>query len=364
MDKKTLRILILLAVLALLCVGLAAVAVVNSIRDAEGDELETTESNEVVVMRVDEASVYYFSYTHDNDGDGTAEELEFSLGSDSKSWYWHENTKIKLREGIISTFASNLNQLTSTQVIKNPTDKQLKNFGFDAPTKYVTVRDNVYGEQTLTFGVYNSYNSCHYVCLNGNTETIYLISSDVFTGLETSVEAFVYLESFPEIAEDCMVSLVYSDGEREVICQFVQPEDESTVSGTWHRSIDGGEFTEIPSAVSTALTKLVSGMEYLSCVSVYESKLSEYGFEKTDDGIVGEATMTVNYRTKTRVLDEATNEIVIEWEDKSFEISLGGLNDYNYYYANPEGTSIAVMLGGSAYYKVFNMTDAELAAEK
>jgi hypothetical protein len=148
-----------------------------------------------------------------------------------------------------------------------------------------------------------------------------------------------------------------------VECKFLQPEDDST-SGKWVRSVDGGEFTEIPSAVANALTKLMTGMEFLSCTSIYESKLSEYGFEKTEDGIVGKAEMTVTYRTKTRILDETTNEVVIKWDEHSFKLSLGDANDYNYYYVNPEGTNITVLLGGSAYYKVFTMTDSQLAAEK
>ncbi len=363
MNKKTLRILILLAVLAFLCVGYAVIAVVNNVRDAEDKEIETNENSQVVVMNVDEASVYYFSYTHDNDGDGEAEELEFSVGSDNLTWYWHGDTELELTEGIIASYAASLNKLTSTQVIKNVTEQQLKDFGFDKPTKYITVKDNINGSQMLTFGTYNSYNSCYYVYLNDKSDTVYLISSDIFDTYELSVERFVALETLPEIAEDGLLTLTYNDGERTVECKFLQPEDDST-SGKWMRSVDGGEFTEIPSAVANALTKLMTGMEFLSCTSIYEDKLSEYGFEKTDDGIVGKAEMTVTYRTKTRVLDEATNEVVIKWDEHSFKLSLGDVNDYSYYYVNPEGTDITVLLGGSAYYKVFTMTDSQLAAEK
>lgn len=364
MNKKTLRILILLGVLALLCVGYAIVAVINNVQDAETEEIETNQSNQIVVMNVDEASVYYFSYTHDNDGDGVAEELKFTVASDNLTWHWHDKPNLKLTEGIIASFAAALGEMTSTQIIRNVTAEQLKEFGFETPTKYITVCDNINGEQTLTFGTYNSYNSCYYVYVNDKSDTVYLVSSDIFNTYETAVERFVALDALPEIAEDGLLTLTYNDGEHKVECKFVQPENDAS-SGTWFRSVDGGEFTQIPSAVANMLTKLMTGMEYLACSTVYADKLPEFGFEKTDDGIVGKAEMTVTYRTKTRVLDEETNEVVIVWNEHSFKLRLGDVDDtYGYYYVNPEGTDIAVMLGGAAYHKVFTMTDSQLAAEK
>ena len=364
MLNKFKPILILLAVLAALCVALAAVAVVNNIRRGEEEETPTNEQNQVVVMQVDSASINYLNYTHDNDGDGNAEELEFVVGSDNLTWYWQENTKLKLTQGIIATFASNLNGITSTQTFKNVSDEQLRKFGFDAPSKYVTVGDKINGRQSLTFGAYNSYNDCYYVYRNDDKATVYMISSDIFTGLETSVESFAHLDTFPEISEDGLVSISYKDGEREVVCRFIQPEAGNTAEGTWERSVNGGEFVPVPAELSHLLTAHVTGMEYLSCSTVYADKLSDYGFEVTDDGILGKAELTVNYRTLERIWDEEKQEVIKEWTDETFTIKLGGLNSYNYYYVNPENTAISVILGGVSYYKVFMLTDAELAAEK
>lgn len=364
MLNKFKPVLILLSVLAALCVALAVVSVVNSQRGSEADTTPEADNTTVTVLTLDSASVTYLSYTHDNDGDGNAEELEFLVGSDDKTWYWQENTKLKLQEGIISTFAANLNGITSSQTFKNVSAEQLRKFGFDAPSKYLTVRDKINGEQSLTFGAYNSYNDCYYVYRNDDSKTVYMIPSAIFTGLETSVESFVYLDTFPEIEEEGLVSISYKDGEREVVCRFIAPEAGNTAEGVWERSVNGGEFVTVPDELSQLLTSHVTGMEYLACSTVYADKLSKYGFEVKDGAVLGKAELTVNYRTLERIWDEETEEVIKKWTDQSFTIKLGDLNSYNYYYVNPEGTEIAVMLGGVSYYKVFMLTDAELAAEK
>ena len=363
MQKKFKPILILLAVLALLCILLATVAIVNSI-PGEEEETSSTDDTQTTLMTVDAASVYYFKYTHDNNGDGEDEPLEFTLAPDNETWFWEENTSVKLKAGIISEFAANMNSIPITQTFKNVSDEQLSKYGFDEPTKSVTVRDRVKGEQSITFGAYNSYNNCYYVYLNSEKTTVYMISKDIYTGLETSVESFVYLDSFPEIDEEGLVSLVYTEGERKVVCRFVQPKASNTVDGLWERSVDGGEFVPVPTELSRSLTEYVTGMEYLRCTTVYADKLPDYGFEVKDDGVIGKAEVTVNYRVLERIWDEEEQKVVKVWNDETFTVRLGELNEYKYYYANPVGTEIVTMLGGAAYHKVFTYTDAELQAEK
>jgi hypothetical protein len=62
--------------------------------------------------------------------------------------------------------------------------------------------------------------------------------------------------------------------------------------------------------------------------------------------------MTVAY---TKTVSGVTEEL-------SFGLTLGNTDKYGYYYANPEGTTLTMMLGGSVFHKAMTYDDAHIAA--
>jgi hypothetical protein len=48
--------------------------------------------------------------------------------------------------------------------------------------------------------------------------------------------------------------------------------------------------------------------------------------------------------------------------EKTFTLTLGGNDKYGYYYANPEGTPLTMLLGGSVFHKVMTYDDEHIAA--
>lgn len=369
MNKKITKLLVLLAVLALLCVGYAAVCILNAQKansEEPVDTLEISENSSTVVLKVDYENATYLSYTYDNNKDGVAEEIVFSLASDNETWHWEEDSDIPISSASVPAILAKISSVTTNTVLKEVSEESFENYGLNSPTKCVTVKDTTNGTQKITFGVYNSYNAMYYAYVNDDTDTVYMLDSTVFDAFEQSVEGCIEFEVLPKIEdEQGLVSLEYSDGEREVICTYVTTDaDGKKVDGRWYRSVNGGELTAIPESISDSLTRLLSGMDYLTCMTVYEEKLPDFGFEKNGDNVTGKATMKVNYRTSSKVITDAENNTVeTVWTDTSKEFRLGNLHDkYDYFYANPDNTDIVCILGGSAYYKVFCLSDEELIA--
>jgi hypothetical protein len=46
----------------------------------------------------------------------------------------------------------------------------------------------------------------------------------------------------------------------------------------------------------------------------------------------------------------------------TFTLALGSTDKYGYYYANPEGTTLTMLLGGSVFHKAMTYDDEHIAA--
>ena len=341
MDKKLRNILILAGILALLCIGYAATGIIFPKEEPETTAEEDTAAEAQPFFNVTEDGLTAISFTYDKDGDGEAEIWSYTRSSDGV-WHWSEDEAIPLSSSAFYSYSSTLYGLTVISTIKDVTEEQLAELGLTEPAKTVTFTDGVYGAQSFCIGAYNTYNATYCAYKNGDKSTVYLLDGEFYSEFEISVESLVYHDDLPAFKPETLVSFTMVQGDRTVSLSRSVDEDGKTV---WSRSVNGETPVTVASDLADSLELLVGDMDYLVCYSVKAADFAEYGLDK--DTIA----MTVAYeKTVSGVTEELT-----------FKLTLGGTDKYGYYYANPEGTTLTMLLGGSVFSKVMTYDDTRLA---
>lgn len=342
MDKKLRNILILAGILILLCVGYAVAGLVFSEETSEDTTAAETTAEEATFLQVTEDGLTALSYTYDGNGDGVAETWSFTRSEDGETWHWADDPAVPLSSSAFYGYSSTLYGISVINTITGVTEGQFAEYGLDQPVKTVTFTDAVYGAQSFYIGAYNTYNGTYCAYRNGDKTTVYLLDGEFYTEFEYTVETLVNYDDLPAFKPEALVSLTLTQGERTVTLTREVSEEGETV---WLRSVNGGATVTVASDLVDSLELLVGDMDYLTCYSVKESAFPEYGLHEDT------TRMTVVY-AKTVEGEEVT---------ETFTLTLGGNDKYGYYYANPEGTTLTMLLGGSVFYKVMTYDDQRIA---
>ena len=343
MDKKIRNLLILVGVLVLLCVGYAVAGILFPAEEAESEEYTQAVDETVSLFRVTEDGLTALSYTYDEDGDGEAELWAYTR-DEAGAWVWSEDAAVPLGKTLFANYASTLASATAVKVLSGVTEAQLEEYGLRTPAKKVTFTDAAGGSQSFCVGVYNAYNGTYCVTVNGDDTKVYLVSAELCEAFEEPVTAFVSFDDLPTCEPEAIVSLTLSQGERTVTLTRQAPAsvDEAAV---WLRSVNGEAPVTVAADLSKSLELLAGDMDYLACMDVRASAYPTYGLDENT------TTMTLVY-----LRSEGGTEV-----EETFTLTLGAVDQYLYYYARPEGTTLSMMLGGSVFYKVMTYDDERLA---
>ncbi|MBQ9150794.1 MAG: DUF4340 domain-containing protein [Clostridia bacterium] len=346
MDKKIRNLLILVGILALLCIGYAVTGLLMP--DGETETEAGAEEGTTALFRVTEDGLTALSFTYDKDGDGTAEFWDFLRSEDGNTWKWTGDADVPLGSSLFYTYSSTLASATASKVIRGVTEAQLAEYGLEDPRKTVYFTDAAGGEQSFCIGAYNAYNGTYCAYINEDKTTVYLVGSELLTAFEVPIESFVSHDDLPAFEPEDLISLTLVQGERTVVVTRVIPETETGGDGeaVWMRSVDGGEPVQVADDLAASLELLVGDMDYLTCYSVTAGDFAEYGLEQDT------TCMTILYRKTVGGAEVET----------SFTLTLGATDKYGYYYANPEGTPLTMLLGGAVFHKVMTYDDGQVAA--
>lgn len=375
MEKKLRNLLILVGILVVLCVGYAVVGLVlpdEDSTDTPGDGENGTSS----VFRVTEGGLTRLAFTYDKDGDGEAELWDYRFDEEAQAWQWVEDPDVPLGKSLFVQYAETLAAATTVKIITDVTNEQFREFGLQDPIKTVTFTDVAGGEQSFCLGAYNTYNGTYCACLNGDTSTVYLLGSELYDAFETPIEDLVSYDDLPSCKAEDLISVTFTRGDRVVTVSRLpvtsngdgvaaetaantaadtaaetgaetetETDGNAAVEYAWFRSVNGGELVRVADDLADSMNLLLGDMDYLTCYSVRTEDFPAYGLDADTTG------MTVVYDTEV-------GGTVIE---KTFTLTLGGTDKYNYYYANPEGTTLTMLLGGSVWYKLMTYDDEHLS---
>lgn len=194
MKTKQLLLIALLAVVALLAAGLVAV---RSLDTSEADSA----SDEIDLAPFAPADIEAFGYTFGG------ETLEFasketpaedeSSSETETTWYLTDDPDYELDQSAISTMLVALGNLTAQRQFENTGE----DYGFDEPilTAWVTAGGETYA---WTLGAENSVTGSIYLQVQGQEDTVYLVSVSALSSLESTKIELAAPAPTPEPTEE------------------------------------------------------------------------------------------------------------------------------------------------------------------
>ncbi len=194
MKTKQLLLIALLAVVALLAAGLVAV------RSLDTEEADSA-SDEIDLAPFAPADIEAFGYTFGG------ETLEFasketpaedeSSSETETTWYLTDDPDYELDQSAISTMLVALGNLTAQRQFENTGE----DYGFDEPilTAWVTAGGETYA---WTLGAENSVTGSMYLQVQGQEDTVYLVSVSALSALENTKTELAAPAPTPEPTEE------------------------------------------------------------------------------------------------------------------------------------------------------------------
>lgn len=194
MKTKQLLLIALLAVVALLAAGLVAV------RSLDTEEADSA-SDEIDLAPFAPADIEAFGYTFGG------ETLEFasketpaedeSSSENETTWYLTDDPDYELDQSAISTMLVALGNLTAQRQFENTGE----DYGFDEPilTAWVTAGGETYA---WTLGAENSVTGSMYLQVQGQEDTVYLVSVSALSALESTKIELAAPAPTPEPTEE------------------------------------------------------------------------------------------------------------------------------------------------------------------
>lgn len=194
MKTKQLLLIALLAVVALLAAGLVAV------RSLDTEEADSA-SDEIDLAPFAPADIEAFGYTFGG------ETLEFasketpaedeSSSETETTWYLTDDPDYELDRSAISTMLVALGNLTAQRQFENTGE----DYGFDKPilTAWITAGGETYA---WTLGAENSVTGSMYLQVQGQEDTVYLVSVSALSALESTKIELAAPAPTPEPTEE------------------------------------------------------------------------------------------------------------------------------------------------------------------
>ena len=171
-QKKTLQILLL--VFAGLLVLYAGISFYKKNKSSKEDSDQTLITNLKSLT----------SISYNNNG----ETLSFEKGRNK--WYYSKNKKYSL-ESLASTFQ----KVEAVRELKNA--DALKDYGLDKPTYTVRVKDK--SGKSVIYYIGNATGENYYITY-GDKSKIYTVSSDIASGLSSSLDDLITTDTFPTLS--------------------------------------------------------------------------------------------------------------------------------------------------------------------
>lgn len=194
MKTKQLLLIALLAVVALLAAGLVAV------RSLDTEEADSA-SDEIDLAPFAPADIEAFGYTFGGEtlkfaSKETPAEDESSSETET-TWYLTDDPDYELDRSAISTMLVALGNLTAQRQFENTGE----DYGFDEPilTAWVTAGGETYA---WTLGAENSVTGSMYLQVQGQEDTVYLVSVSALSALESTKIELAAPAPTPEPTEE------------------------------------------------------------------------------------------------------------------------------------------------------------------
>lgn len=176
-QKKTLQILLL--VFAGLLVLYAGISFYKKNKSSKEDSDQTLITNLKSLT----------SISYNNNGE------TLSFEKDRNKWYYSKNKKYTITQSSLESLASTFQKVEAVRELKNA--DALKDYGLDKPTYTVRVKDK--SGKSVIYYIGNATGENYYITY-GDKSKIYTVSSDIASGLSSSLDDLITTDTFPTLS--------------------------------------------------------------------------------------------------------------------------------------------------------------------
>lgn len=176
-QKKTLQILLL--VFAGLLVLYAGISFYKKNKSSKEDSDQTLITNL--------KSLTSISYNNNRE--------TLSFEKDRNKWYYSKNKKYPITQSSLEILASTFQKVEAVRELKNA--DALKDYGLDKPTYTVRVKDK--SGKSVIYYIGNATGENYYITY-GDKSKIYTVSSDIASGLSSSLDDLITTDTFPTLS--------------------------------------------------------------------------------------------------------------------------------------------------------------------
>lgn len=187
MEKQKKQFIV---VLILLVVAVAAYLILHVYNDKkEAKEEAEEDADTITITDFDTDDVTAFSYQLNG------ETLSFT--KDGDNWLYDGDTSLDLDEDSITSMLSAVSNLTTEEALEEY--DSLSDYGLDTPSNNITVT-TADGTITLLAGNQNEITNSYYM-MTGDSDTVYLISTDLNSTFSSAVDDLIAEEEETETEE-------------------------------------------------------------------------------------------------------------------------------------------------------------------
>lgn len=187
MEKQKKQFIV---VLILLVVAVAAYLILHVYNDKkEAKEEAEEDADTITITDFDTDDVTAFSYQLNG------ETLSFT--KDGDNWLYDGDTSLDLDEDSITSMLSAVSNLTTEEALEEY--DSLSDYGLDTPSNTITVT-TADGTITLLAGNQNEITNSYYM-MTGDSDTVYLISTDLNSTFGSAVDDLIAEEEETETEE-------------------------------------------------------------------------------------------------------------------------------------------------------------------
>lgn len=187
MEKQKKQFIV---VLILLVVAVAAYLILHVYNDKkEAKEEAEEDADTITITDFDTDDVTAFSYQLNG------ETLSFT--KDGDNWLYDGDTSLDLDEDSITSMLSAVSNLTTEEALEEY--DSLSDYGLDTPSNTITVT-TADGTITLLAGNQNEITNSYYM-MTGDSDTVYLISTDLNSTFSSAVDDLIAEEEETETEE-------------------------------------------------------------------------------------------------------------------------------------------------------------------
>lgn len=268
--KRNQKFLILIGVLVVLLLGNF---LVNRFWSPNPDDTSSTAGNEITLTSLDGSKVSHISYTR---GDETVTLL---WDNEAQRWLREDDTDFPVRQSRARAMLSAVLNIVSTQQIASP--ESLAEYGLDKPDCVITVTESDGTETVLALGDQNSFNQNYYLTLNGDTETVHMVSASLHSAYQYTLLELAEMQLPSSNLSPDRLEITTSTSSMNLFYSQKPAEIFYTDEYSWFHTDENGILHALNTASADALAELVLSPTWTECAAWQPTaaQLKEFGLD-------------------------------------------------------------------------------------